>query len=213
MRTIALLLLLLLAMLLFESGQIAQALLCLLGVAVLIFFILRGAYKRGRFRFLGLRGERKRKKFATKPFVGLPYLQVSDALWRVTQVIDGDTIRVSLGNEAGGKVRLLGIDAPESVHPDRPVEYFAKISSAMAGKLMLGERVRLEQDDSQGWLDDYGRALAFVWLEDGTLANEWLVRYGYAKEQTYFNRPCRYRNRLLAAQAYARRTRRGMWAN
>ena len=83
----------------------------------------------------------------------------------------------------------------------------------MAVRLLLGERVRLEQDDSQGWVDDYGRALAYVWLEDGTLANEWLVHNGYAKEQTYFSRPCKYRNRFRAAQADARRSKRGMWSN
>ncbi len=198
---------------LFESDRIAPALLCLLGVAVLFFFIARGALKRGRFGLLGLLGGRQRKKSATKPFVGLPYLRVEDALWRVTQVLDGDTIRVKMVNGAGGTVRLVGIDAPESVHPDRPVEFFGKTSSAMAVRLLLGERVRLEQDDSQGWFDDYGRALAYVWLENGTLANEWLVHNGYAREQMYFNRPCKYRKRFLAAQAVARRSQRGMWAN
>lgn len=156
-----------------ESHQIRVALLSLLGVAVLFFIV--------RITFLNRRS-------AAKNFTGLPYLKVADARWRVTQVIDGDTIQVSLGNEAGGTVRLVGIDAPESVHPDRPIEFFGKISTAMAVKLMLGERVRLEQDDSQGTVDDYGRVLAYIWLENGTLANDWLVRNGFAREQMYYNR-------------------------
>ena len=181
-----------------QSDQIRLALLSLLGVAVL-FFIVRITLLDGRS--------------AAKHFTGLPYLKVADAHWRVTQVIDGDIIRVCLGNEAGGTVRLVGIDAPESVHPDRPIEYFGKISTAMAVKLMLGERVRLEQDDSQGAVDDYGRVLAYVWLEDGTLANEWLVRNGFAREQMYYNKPCKYRSRLITAKSEARRSQRGMWRN
>lgn len=154
-----------------------------------------------------------RKKSGRKPFKGVRTLQTADALWRVTHVIDGDTIRVSMGNGTGGTVRLTGIDAPETVHPSRPIEPFARVASTMATELMLGKRVRLEQDGSQGIIDDYGRVLAYVWLENGTLVNEWLVRNGYARERTYHNRPCRYHNRLVTAQAEARQAQRGIWAN
>lgn len=204
---------LILASALFQTDQIALAALCLLGTVILLFNLARRASNQWRSGLLGLLGSRRRASTTARPFVGLPNLKAADARWRVTQVIDGDTSRVSLGGEAGGTVRLVGIDAPESVHPDRPVEFFGKISTAMALKLMLGELVRLEQDDSQGSLDDYGRVLAYVWLENGTLANEWLVKNGYAREQMYFNRPCKYRYRFVAAQAVARRNRRGMWAN
>ena len=156
---------------------------------------------------------RLRKKATASPFQKLSLLKSADAHWRVTQVINGDTIRVSTGYGAGGTVRLMGIDAPETVHPSLPVEPFGKVSSNMAAKLMLGKLVRLEQDSSQGIIDDYGRLLAYVWLENGTLANEWLVRNGCVREQIYYNRPCKYRSWFLTAQVKARRNRRGMLAN
>lgn len=130
----------------------------------------------------------------------------------VTRVIDGDTIHVQ-GENRSISIRLMGIDAPETVHPSRPVEPFARVASTMATELMLGKRVLLEQDNSQGAIDKYDRILAYVWLENGTLVNDWLVRNGYAREQMYYDNPCKYRDRLLAAEAESRQAQRGMWAN
>ena len=210
---IVLLLPLFLAAALFQSDEVELAVFCLLGAACLYFFIARGVGKRGRIGQFWPLGRRQRKQSTAKPFIGLRYLKAKATRWRVTQVIDGDTIRVSMGNGTGGTVRLVGIDAPETVHPYKPVEPFGKLASTKAAKLLLGKRVRLERDGSQGTLDHYGRLLAYVWLENGTLANEWLVRKGFAREQTYFNKPCKHRKRFLAAQADARRAQRGMWSN
>ncbi len=147
----------------------------------------------------------KRSKSAPRP--------IEEISFRVTEVIDGDTIRVQEHWGESKPLRLLGIDAPETVHPDRPVEHFGEESSAKATEVMLRRTVNLETDDLQGTYDKYGRLLAYVWLKDGTLVNEWLVRHGYAREQTYQNKPCKYRDQFLAAEAEARRARRGMWAN
>ena len=83
-----------------------------------------------------------------------------------------------------GTVRLLGIDAPETVHPYKPVEPFGKLVSTMAARLLLGKRVTFDNGMApKGHWTTMADYLAYVWLENGTLANEWLVRKGFAREQ------------------------------
>ena len=83
--------------------------------------------------------------------------------WRtVTRVVDGDTIILN-GRE---RVRLIGVDTPETVDPRRPVQYFGKEASGFTKRMVEGKKVRLEYD--QTGKDRYGRTLAYVYLEDGT---------------------------------------------
>ena len=129
----------------------------------------------------------------------------------VHSIIDGDTFRISTpdGTDA---VRLLGVDTPETVHPSRPVECFGQEASAAAKRLLTGERVRLETDPTQGERDQYGRRLAYVYLEDGEMVNELLIRGGYAHEYTY-RLPYRYQERFQAAERAAREAKAGLWAD
>ena len=95
----------------------------------------------------------------------------------VAEVIDGDTIRVRSG--AGTvTVRLLGIDTPETVHPDRPVGCFGPEASAYTKRLLTGRPVTLRYDRELH--DRYGRLLAYVYT-GGTFANARLVERGYAR--------------------------------
>ncbi len=103
----------------------------------------------------------------------------SEEWGRVVRVVDGDTIEL----ENGGKVRYVGVNTPESVDPRRKVECFGKEASAFNKNLVEGKRIRLERDISDR--DKYGRLLRFVYLEDGTLVNEVLVREGYAHASPY----------------------------
>jgi micrococcal nuclease len=82
-----------------------------------------------------------------------------------TRVVDGDTIILSNGE----KVRLIGVDTPETVRPNTPVEYYGKEASAFTKKMVEGKPVRLEYDWQQR--DKYGRLLAYVYLMDGTFIN------------------------------------------
>ena len=100
-------------------------------------------------------------------------------LVQVDSVIDGDTFRL----ESGEKVRLMGIDAPETHHPRKPVEYFGKEATEFAKKMLEGKLVRLELDVQER--DQYGRLLAYVYLEDSTFVNAELVKQGYAQVATY----------------------------
>jgi len=108
-------------------------------------------------------------------------------------------------------VRLLGIDTPETVDPDLPVQCFGPEASARADQLLTGQHVWLETDPSQATVDTYGRRLAYVWLSDDQLVNLQLIEEGYAREYTYDN-PYRYQHTFQAAQADAVHAGRGLWS-
>jgi micrococcal nuclease len=124
----------------------------------------------------------------------------------VTRVVDGDTAHVEIDGE-DVTVRFIGIDTPESVAPDQPVECFGPEASAYTEGRLEGKRVRLEYDVERE--DRYGRTLAYVWLGD-ELFNETLVRQGYALVTT-FPPDVRYVDRFAAAQRDAREHGRGLW--
>jgi micrococcal nuclease len=122
-------------------------------------------------------------------------------------VVDGDTIKVRLEGEEY-TLRYIGIDAPETVHPDRPVEPMGPEAAAANASLVEGQSVFLERDLRQA--DRYGRLLRYVYLPDGTMVNEELVRLGYALSSSY-PPDVRYQDRLVAAQQEAREAGRGLW--
>jgi len=129
-------------------------------------------------------------------------------LVKVLRVIDGDMIEA----EDLGKVRLIGIDTPETVDPRKPVQCFGKEASGKAKEMLLGKKVHLESDPTQGDKDKYNRALRYVFLEDGTNFNKWMIENGYAHEYTY-NIPYKYQREFKDAEKSARDNNRGLWAS
>jgi micrococcal nuclease len=122
---------------------------------------------------------------------------------RVTQHTDGDTLWLS----GIGKVRLIGIDTPEVFGGE---ECFGRRASEFVGRLLpLGSRVtyRLGVDER----DRYGRALAYVYLDDGRFLNLLLLRRGYAQVLTVPPN-VEFAERFAAAAGAARRAGRGLWA-
>ena len=85
--------------------------------------------------------------------------------------MDGDTLVL----DGGERVRLIGVDTPETVHPNKPVERFGKEASAFTKELTDGKRVRLEFEQGSARTDRYGRTLAYVYLEDGRLVKSSVV--------------------------------------
>lgn len=128
----------------------------------------------------------------------------------VAGVIDGDTILVDDAGTAT-TVRLLGIDTPETVDPDQPVQCFGPEASAQAQELLTGHQVWLETDPSQATIDTYGRTLAYIWLSDNQLVNLQLIQDGYAREYTY-DQPYRYQDTFQAAEAQAIVDALGLWS-
>jgi micrococcal nuclease len=128
---------------------------------------------------------------------------------KVLRVVDGDTIEVSFQGEKE-KVRLIGIDTPESVHPDksRNVPY-GKIASQFTEEALLGRTVGLEFDVQER--DRYNRLLAYVHV-DGVLFNRLLLEEGHASVATYPPN-VRYVDDFTAAQQTARESGKGQWGN
>ena len=126
----------------------------------------------------------------------------------VRKVVDGDTIEVRVGNR-NETVRLLGIDTPETVHPDKPVECFGPEASARTKHLLpRGAMVRIERDTEAR--DHFGRLLLYVFLGD-QMVNELLVREGLARPLS-IEPNTTHAARLQRAADEARTANVGLWA-
>jgi micrococcal nuclease len=130
----------------------------------------------------------------------------------LTDVVDGDTVKARLDGVTES-VRVIGIDTPESRRPGTPVECFAREATDAAERLLPeGSSVWLEPDPTQDTRDRYGRLLAHVWLADGRLFAEAMIRDGYGIHYVYDGVPSSHADRLAAAQAGAERAGAGLWA-
>jgi micrococcal nuclease len=130
-------------------------------------------------------------------------LQQIGAGVRVTRVIDGDTIEI----EGSEYVRYIGIDAPETVDPRKPVQCFGVEASKKNKELVEGKMVRLEKDITER--DKYNRLLRYVWLGDA-LVNLELVAEGFAKSYSY-PPDIKYQAQIVAAEEKAREDKLGLW--
>ena len=120
----------------------------------------------------------------------------------VTKVVDGDTIHVD-ANGQRLKIRMIGLDTPETVDPRKPVQCFALEASAQAKTALSSQSVYLETDPSQDSVDRYGRTLAYIWTASGRLVNLDMIAEGFAHEYTY-NLPYRYQQAFRTAEDDAR---------
>ena len=123
----------------------------------------------------------------------------------VRRVVDGDTIDVA----TIGRVRLLGIDAPEIGRGFDTAAPFAREARARLAALVLNRWIRLEQDGAP--LDTYNRHLAYVLTEDGVFVNAVLVREGLARVTARM--PLSRLDELRRAESEAQAFRRGMWGS
>ena len=135
-----------------------------------------------------------------------PPMLLALLLCTVLRVLDGDTIHV-LCPHGPETVRYLGMNAPETRHPSRPVEPYGPDATRFNERLVSGQPVRLETDVSLR--DAYGRLLAYVWVGD-TLINAALVQAGLAR--VWMLPPnVRYAGRLRQAEREAQQAKRGLW--
>ena len=140
----------------------------------------------------------------------------------VTKIVDADTVYCSKGYGKEHKVRLIGIDAPESKKNPKTysdaertgesvesiIELGKKSTAFVKNRLPVGTEVRLELDVQQR--DKYGRTLAYVYLPDGTMLNELIVREGYAQVMT-IPPNLRYQELFIEAEKEARGSQRRLW--
>jgi len=127
----------------------------------------------------------------------------------VKSVVDGDTFWADNGSEKGIKIRLIGIDAPETRNTGRKaIGYFGQQSKEYLTRLLENKKVRLEYDVDR--TDQYNRTLAYVFLTDGTFVNAELVRQGYAMVMT-IPPNVKYADRFVKLERKARKNNKGLW--
>ncbi len=127
-------------------------------------------------------------------------------------VVDGDTAWFEVMEASvyvAHSYRFIGVNTPETVHPEKAPEPYGPEASAFTAETLLGRRVYIEYDTER--IDDYGRHLCYVWLEDGTLFNLTLLELGYGK-LSLFPPNMKYADYLAAAQKAARQAQAGLWA-
>ena len=125
-----------------------------------------------------------------------------DSLYEVSHVADGDTVDI----EKEGikvRVRLLGINSPESVAKDRKVECYGKESALYMKELVLGKKVSIKLDSLKPEKDDYGRVLAYLWREDGLFINQNMIESGHAYEYTYKSEKYKFQSEFKIGQKLA----------
>jgi micrococcal nuclease len=137
-------------------------------------------------------------------------LAAKEGFYPVVRVVDGDTIVVRV-NDVDEKIRLIGVNTPETVDPRKTVECFGEEASSFSKQLLENKFVRLERDTTQDDRDKYKRLLRYVYLEDETLFNKELISAGYAYEYTY-KIPYTHQAAFKSAQRDAEQNKRGLWA-
>jgi len=125
------------------------------------------------------------------------------ATFEVKRVIDGDTLLLTTGE----RVRLIGVDTPETKHPKKPVQRFGKEAYLFTKGMVEGKEVRLEYDWQRR--DKYNRLLAYVYLLDGTFLNAEIIKQGYGFAYTRF--PFKYLQEFRKYEKEARENKKGLW--
>lgn len=136
--------------------------------------------------------------------------QSQPGLYEVEEVSDGDTIIVNM-NGTREIIRMIGVDTPETHHPDRPVECYGQAASDYSRELLAGKKVRLQADPLNTNRDRYDRLLRYVYLPDGTLAEAKLIAEGYGFSYTQF--PFEKTDEFNTYEQQARDAKRGLWAS
>jgi micrococcal nuclease len=146
------------------------------------------------------------RNYWSEPPASIPIEPPVVGAFDVVRVVDGDTIIIAPNK----RVRLIGVNAPESVKPDSPVEPWGPEAGEFTREFLAGGTVRLEYDRER--VDRFGRYLAYVWVGKRML-NEELLRAGLAHWERHFNYASEKKQRFREAQDEARRAGRGIWSN
>lgn len=130
--------------------------------------------------------------------------------FRVAKVVDGDTLDLDIpdGKHGYTRVRLWGVDTPETVKPNTPVQHFGPEASQFSRSLAAGQTVRIELD-AKDTRDRHGRLLAFLYLADGRMLNRLLVEEGYAYADPRFNHA--FKGEFARLMDRARKQGIGLW--
>lgn len=136
-------------------------------------------------------------------------IQNQPGLYAVEEVSDGDTIIVNM-NGTREIVRMIGVDTPETHHPDRPVECYGEEASEYTRKLIGSNPVRLQADPLGTNRDRYDRLLRYIYLPDGTLMEKSIIENGFGFAYPFF--PFEKADEFVALEKQAETARQGLWA-
>ncbi|MBU3968623.1 thermonuclease family protein [Patescibacteria group bacterium] len=136
-----------------------------------------------------------------------PQNKLQTETYKVTRVVDGDTIDIEIGDKIE-RVRYIGIDTPETVDPRKPVQCFGIEASKKNKELVEGKMVRLEKDITDR--DKYNRLLRYVFVDD-VFINLELVKQGFAYSYSY-PPDIKHQDEFLKAQQEAEKTKQGLWS-
>ena len=143
---------------------------------------------------------------STLPQINSPDLS-NLPVYKVVRVVDGDTLVAANGSEEI-KIRLIGVDTPETVHPRKPVEEYGKEASNFLKNLLKGESIHLKITSK----DKYDRTLAYVFrYPDGLFVNAEIIRQGYG--HAYTNFPFEYMEQFRELEKFARVNQKGLWGS
>jgi micrococcal nuclease len=130
--------------------------------------------------------------------------------YRVTRFYDGDTIAVNM-NGKEEKIRMIGVDTPETHDPRKPVQCFGQAASEFTKQLIGAQSVRLETDSLSTNRDRYDRLLRYVYLPDGRLVEAEIIKNGYGF--AYLGFPFTKSDEFKRYEAEARDSNRGLWGD
>ena len=131
-------------------------------------------------------------------------------LYAITRFVDGDTITIDM-NGKKETVRMIGVDTPETHKPNTPVQCYGPAAAAYTKNIIGTNKVRLESDQQSTDRDRYKRLLRYVYLPDGRLIQEELIKNGYGFAYTQF--PFTKSDSFEQAQADAKNANKGLWGN
>jgi micrococcal nuclease len=137
----------------------------------------------------------------------------NDKTFAVVNVVDGDTIDIDIadGEYKHTRIRLWGIDTPETKSPEVGVMYFGPEAAEFTKRLSLGKKVAVYLDENNNTRDKYDRLLAYVKLPDERFLNEVLLSEGFAYADWRFRHSLYHKYKKL--EAAARRQKKGLWLN
>ncbi|MFC2160751.1 thermonuclease family protein [Acidobacteriota bacterium] len=148
------------------------------------------------FLFLGLTSEKEFKD--SEKDSGVIYV-----------VYDGDTVGIEYPNGRKKKIRLIGIDSPETSHANEQVRLLAQLSKRFTFYFLYNKQVTLTHDWERE--DKYGRLLAYIWTEENGLFNEFILKEGFASAYLRFPFKEEYRQKFIRAEKSAQSLNMGLW--
>lgn len=133
--------------------------------------------------------------------------------FKVVKVVDGDTLDIDIpdANYTHTRIRLLGIDTPETKNRKIGVMYYGPQASDFAKEMALGKDITVYLDTVSSTRDKYKRLLAYIQLQDGNFLNEVLVSEGFAYADLRFKHS--YYKKYTQLGSAAQKQKKGLWQN